>query len=46
METVYGEPLRLKDWYYNLLSLFQNETNPLTDSEKQELLSYQIIGED
>ena len=35
--------LWLKDRYYNLLVLSQNQLNQLTDSEEGELLSYQII---
>ena len=36
----------LKDRYYNLLVLSQNQPNQLTDSEERELLSYQIILSD
>ena len=35
--------LWLKDRYYNLLVLSQNQPNQLTDSEERELLSYHII---
>jgi hypothetical protein len=37
--------LWLKDRYYNLLVLSQNQPNQLTNSEERELSSYKIILE-